>query len=312
MQRFILLFVLIVFGSNAWSKRLTFPYAGRIFTLVTPENPQKNAPLLVLLHGCKQSSKIILDGTELDKVAEKKGFFILAPEQPSIYNVDNCWNWFLDYQQRRLHTNEMGQIMAGVDLIFKQYSINQNRVYVAGMSAGGVMAHTLTTCYPDYFAGSAIHSGLNYRAAEDFFEAQTVLTSYQQKSPDYLGKKMYECSRKTKDHKLSKVLIIHGQDDSRVMAFHSALIKDSQAVWRDYLDDGQYNDSVMGQSQLKITRFGTRYEIEQTDTTYPGFTERLVLIKGLGHAWGGGKPVSVNFDPKAPSSNKFILDFFSL
>jgi hypothetical protein len=36
------------------------------------------------------------------------------------------------------------------------------------------------------------------------------------------------------------------------------------------------------------------------------------MIKGLKHAWGGGKPGVEFFDPKAPSSNDTIINFFDL
>jgi hypothetical protein len=107
-------------------------------------------------------------------------------------------------------------------------------------------------------------------------------------------------------------MIIHGEQDSRVPMLHSDLISDSQAVWRDFSDDGIVNNSVNGSRSIKNIKFTNAYEVEKTETLYPGFTERKLIVKGLGHAWGGGKPVSVNFDPKAPSSNQFILDFFGL
>ena len=304
--------LVLIHSGLAWSKRIVFPYAGRNFTLVIPDKTVKKAPLLVALHGCKQSSKIFLDGSGLDEVAEKNNFFVLSPEQSSFYNIDNCWNWFLGTQQGRFMANEMAQIIAGIDLVLKQYPIDDKKIFIAGMSAGGAMSHNLTACYPEYFSGSAIHSGLTYKSAENIIEAQTILTSYDQKSPDYLGKKMFECSKKVSSHKMNRVIIIHGQEDSRVPSLHAELIQKTQAVWRDYLDDGIQNDSVRGIVKRKTTRFSSRYKIEQTDTLYPNFTERLVLIHGLGHAWGGGKPISVNFDPKAPSSNDFILKYFDL
>lgn len=307
-----ILFALLICG-QASAKRVNLMHMGRNFVLVIPDKPSKGTkPLVVLLHGCKQNPNLILEGTQLEVEANKNEFFILAPEQPNYYNMDHCWNWFLDYQQKRMMGTEMGQIIAGIESVVKNHPVNADKIFVAGISAGGVMAHNLTACYPDVFAGSAIHSGLTYKVAESATEAQSVLTSYQQKSPEYLGKKMYECARDVKKKKLSKVLIIHGREDSRVPSLHSELISKTQAVWRDYLDDGKDNNSVRGVVKSETVRFPRSYSVEQTDTQYPGFQERMLMVKGLGHAWGGGKPVSVNFDPKAPSSNQFILNYFDL
>jgi poly(hydroxyalkanoate) depolymerase family esterase len=299
--------------AGASAKRVNLVSMGRNFVVVIPDQLSKGPkPLLVLLHGCKQSPSLILEGTQLEVEANKNGFIILAPEQPNYYNMDHCWNWFLDFQQQRHITTEMGQIISGIDAVSKIHPVDVDKIFVTGISAGGVMAHNLTACYPDVFSGSAIHSGLSFKVAESVNEAQTVLTSYEQKSPEYLGKKMYECSREAKKKKLSKVLIIHGREDSRVPSLHSELISKSQAVWRDYLDDGKDNNSVRGVVKSETISLPGTYSVEQTDIKYPGFHERMLMIKGLGHAWGGGKPVSVNFDPKAPSSNQFILDYFEL
>ena len=309
----LLILIAFMMSGQAWSKRSVIPYAGRLFTLVTPDKASERArPLLVLLHGCKQNPNLILDGTLLEQEANANDFLILVPEQPQYLNIDHCWNWFLSFQQMRMPGTEMSQIISGVDFVFNKFKVNRNKVYVAGISAGGVMAHNLAVCYPDYFAGAAIHSGLNFKIAENMIEAQNVLTSYEQKSPEYLGEKMVACAKSVKQHKLSKVLIIHGEQDSRVPPLHSELISEAQAVWRDYLDDGRRNDSASGIQKRKISRSLNGYEVEQTDTLYPRFSERRIMIKNLGHAWGGGKPVSVNFDPKAPSSNGFILDYFQL
>lgn len=314
MMKFIVMLTLAVSTLNfAWAKKTALIYMGRNFILVTPNNSSKAPkPLLVLLHGCKQNPDLMIEGTKIEEAAIKNNFMVLAPEQPSFANFDHCWNWFLDFNQMRAFGNEMGQIIGAIDVVGNTFAIDKNRVFVAGISAGGVMAHNLTACYPDVFKGAAIHSGLNFKIAESMNEAQTVITSYEQKTPSYLGKKMFECSRKVESNKLDRVVLIHGAQDSRVPPLHTDLISEAQAVWRDYLDDGSQNSSVRGRVSKATLNFPMNYQIEKTDTVFPGFTERKLLVKGMGHAWGGGRPVSVNFDPSAPSSTQIILEFFSL
>lgn len=316
MKKCILALVILMASTTfAFAKRTRFFHMGRNFLLVTPDRQSPSAlPLLVLLHGCKQNPSLIVDGTEIEKEVIKHNFIVLAPEQQVYSNIDHCWNWFLGFQQERSMVNEMGQIISAISSLSEDLRINQNKIFVAGISAGGVMAHSLMTCYPEVFSGAAIHSGLNYKAAESISEAQTVLTSYKQKSPEYLGKKMYDCARPVRGdkHKLKRVIVIHGKRDSRVPSLHSELISRSQKVWRDYIDDGLRNRSVSGRQRPSVQRYPRGYSVEVSETRYSDFIERVLLIENLGHAWGGGKPLSVNFDPEAPSSNDFILDFFSL
>lgn len=307
------LLIMLLVNAHVFAKRVHLFHMGRNFTVVLPEKPSSSKrPLIVLLHGCKQNPNLILQGTKLEDEAIKNNFIVLAPEQPNYFNIDHCWNWFLNFQQQRNFSNEMGQVISAIDLAVENYKADPARIFVTGISAGGVMAHNLTACYPDVFSASAIHSGLTFKVAESISEAQTVLTSYEQKTPEYLGKKIYECGREAKQKRLKKVLIIHGKEDSRVPSFHSDLISESQEVWRDYADDGRRNDSVRPKTRKSNLRFSSGYSVEKTDKLYPGFLETKIMVKGLGHAWGGGRPVSVNFDPKAPSSNKFILEFFGI
>ncbi|MFP5387351.1 MAG: alpha/beta hydrolase family esterase [Bacteriovoracia bacterium] len=305
--------LLLFFASSALAKRIKFGHMGRNFVLVLPETSKKaSRPLLVLLHGCKQNPSLMLDGTMLEDEASKNNFILLAPEQSEFSNADHCWNWFLSFQQQRNQYHEMGQIISAVKMVMKKNKVDPQRVFVTGISAGGAMTHNLTACYPDVFSASAIHSGLNFKVAETISEAQTVLTSSEQKSPEYLGEKLYECGRNVKGKKLKKVLILHGTDDARVPSLHAELISQSQGVWRDMEDDGLRNHSARGYKTRKSSMYPNGYSVEKTDTAYQGFVEQVILVKGLGHAWGGGRPLTVNFDPKAPSSSDFILKFFGL
>jgi poly(hydroxyalkanoate) depolymerase family esterase len=309
---FLSLSLLVLMPAQVWAKKIQFIFMARNFTIVVPDNKLTGPrPLVVLLHGCRQNPDMFLDGTRIEKEATKNNFLILAPQQPSYYNTHECWNWFFDFQQQRNITTEMGQIVASIPYISQLYKIDYNKIFVTGISAGGALAHNLTVCYPDVFAGSAIHSGFAFKTAETIDEANAV-TSAKQKSPEYLGKKMYACAHTVSKHKLNKVLIIQGKTDKLVPYRHAALISDSQAVWRDYLDDGQRNNSARGAISSQKIKFTNNYEIERTDIRYADFSERKLLINGMGHAWGGGKPVSEYFDPKAPSSTQFILDFFGL
>ena len=268
---------------------------------------------MVLLHGCKQNPDLILQGTYLEAEALKNNFLILAPEQSILHNGDHCWNWFFSFNQDRNPVNEMGQIMSAVDLVGLTYNVDKARMFVAGISAGGVMAHSMAVCYPDYFKGVAVHSGLSYKIAENLEEAQTVLTIQDQKSPEYLGKAAYNCAQNYGRGRLSQIMIIHGSADKRVNSVHAEIISKTNDVWWDYLDDGSRNNSEKPSVSRASFTTGV-YTVTKTEKrhTLRNMVEQKLIVNGMEHAWGGGKPVSVNFDPKAPSSTDAILKFFNL
>jgi poly(3-hydroxybutyrate) depolymerase len=181
------------------------------------------------------------------------------------------------------------------------------------LSAGGAMAHNLLACYPDYFSGVAIHSGLTFKTAENIYEAQTVLTASSQKNPEYLGASAFACGQHDKKtSQLKKVLIVHGTDDKRVPSLHADLMTSTHQVLSDLIDDNVINQSDSPLNNESTEVFENGYKAFITERKFKTFVERKVIIQGLKHAWGGGKPLSENFDPKAPSSNKIILNFFNL
>lgn len=315
MQKLLLMtfFILTTLCSICFAEAISFTHEGQNFKLINPSKTGAKKPLLLLLHGCKQNPDIIVQGTGMMNEAMKRNFSLLVPEQPYTMNSDRCWNWFYSHQQIRGANTEMGRFVSAIEGLSRQYPIDRSRVYVAGMSAGGAMAHNLLACYPDFFAGVAVHSGLAFKTAENVYEAQTVITSTTQKTPEYLGTRAFQCGHFAgRVSQLKKVLIIHGLDDKRVPSLHADLISSTHEVLSDLLDDARINHSDFPVAVETTENFEFGYKAFITDKKYKTFDERKILIKGLVHAWGAGKPISENFDPKAPSSNAFILNFFNL
>ncbi|MES2527637.1 MAG: PHB depolymerase family esterase [Bdellovibrionota bacterium] len=311
----IIAILMLLTTTASFAKKSEMNVQGRRFVVVSPDKrPAQKRPLLLLLHGCKQSPEIILEGTRLDQAAVAKNFFVIAPEQSVLENFDHCWNWFLAYEQKRIPMNQMGQMIAAIQLMIMNSQVDPEQIYLAGISAGGVLGHNLASCYPDVFRGAALSAGLAYKIAEDLYEASTVLDSHHFKTPAYLGKAAYNCGRESTKRRLNKMLLVHGEDDTRVDPFHSGLISDVNGVTLDYYDDGRKNNSATYTSVQTVRELSNNFGVTITEKRYQtvNFTERLIMVKGMAHAWGGGKPISENFDPKAPSTNEFIFNFFQL
>ena len=72
------------------------PHGSRTFAVYTPPglDPRQSVPLVVVLHGCKQSGAEAALGTGVNAHADREGFVVLYPEQSARDNLQLCWNWF--------------------------------------------------------------------------------------------------------------------------------------------------------------------------------------------------------------------------
>jgi poly(3-hydroxybutyrate) depolymerase len=94
------------------------------------------APLLVVLHGCTQNAGGYDQGAGWSRLADRHGFALLYPEQKRENNPNLCFNWYQRGDARR-GGGEAASIAAMVAAMKARASIDSDRVFVTGLSAGG-------------------------------------------------------------------------------------------------------------------------------------------------------------------------------
>ena len=149
----------------------------RAFKLFAPGGFEgESLPLVVMLHGCTQDPDDFAAGTRMNELAQEHGFFVLYPAQAARSNAHKCWNWFAPGDQRR-GAGEPALLAGMVRHVLQTHPVDADRVYVAGLSAGGAMAAILAREYPDVFAAAGVHSGLPPGAAHDVASAFSAMKS---------------------------------------------------------------------------------------------------------------------------------------
>src|SRR5688572_5933954 len=133
-------------------------------------------PMVVMLHGCTQDPDQFAAGTEMNMNADQYKFIVVYPDQPSSAHSNKCWRWFDPAHQSR-GSGEPAHIVGIVNQIKTDYTIDGNRVYLAGMSAGAAMTANMGALYPDVFASIGVHSGLEFKAATSESTAWSVMSS---------------------------------------------------------------------------------------------------------------------------------------
>jgi polyhydroxybutyrate depolymerase len=139
---------------------LSFEGAERTYLIHVPPNydAQTPVPLLLMLHGRGGDGERISALTSFSKMADEKNFIVLYPD-----GIDNQWNYVKDVPGYSSMTqDDTGFLLALLNEISGQYSIDEKRVYVAGFSNGGFMTQRLACDAPERFAAFASVSAAGF------------------------------------------------------------------------------------------------------------------------------------------------------
>ena len=254
----------------------------------------QTVPLVVMLHGCKQSPDDFAAGTRMNALAEKHTCLIAYPAQTAFANALKCWNWFSPGDQRRGHGEP--SLIAGITRqIMRDYSVDRQRVYLAGLSAGGAAAAIMGTTYPDLYAAIGVHSGLAYGAASDVSSAFAAMRQA----------KLVPTNRARDAERYRRsvpTIVFHGDQDTTVHPGNgdAVIARAKETTTPDLRLSVQYGRVPGGHAYSRTV---------QRDASGRAILEQWV-IHGSGHAWSGGSPAGSYTDPRGPDATREMLRFF--
>lgn len=244
--------------------------------------------MIVMLHGCTQTPEDFAAGTGMNDLAEKYGFIVIYPHQSRGENAQSCWNWFRRGDQRRGHGEPA--ILAGLaQKLAADHAVQNDRIFAAGLSAGGAMAVILGETYPDVFAAVGVHSGLPAGAAKDVPSAFAAMAGNGSLAAAASGLPPV------------RTVILHGTADSTVHPVNGAQI---------------------AQRALALGPRQTLQTEECGQTGGRAYTRKVTLddngtviveqweIEGLGHAWSGGSAQGSYTDARGPNASSILVRFF--
>jgi poly(hydroxyalkanoate) depolymerase family esterase len=271
---------------HKWSGGM-FEWRGRTlsYRLFVPDGrigPKPGRSMLVMLHGCNQDANDFATGTRMNRLARQRDMLVLYPEQSRKANPQGCWNWFKPNHQQR-GSGEPALISSLVKSIAAKHLVDNARIYVAGMSAGGAMADILGRCYPDVFAAVGVHSGLPSGAATDAISAISVMrrgpVEPRHATPTVLP-----------------MIVLHGDDDRTVN------IRNGLAL----VDEARRDTPPTITDDRKAV---TRRVYEPSEMSAP---IEFWTLHGKGHAWAGGASGgSFTDNAGAIDASAVMLDFFA-
>jgi poly(hydroxyalkanoate) depolymerase family esterase len=254
-------------------------------------------PLVVMLHGCTQSPDDFAAGTRMNALAEERTCLVAYPAQAASANASKCWNWFNPGHQQRGQGEP--SLIAGITRqVMRDYSVDPQRVYVAGLSAGAAAAVIMGITYPDLYAAIGAHSGLAWGTASDLHSAFAVMRQGEAvavlRSDGAAADGEYRRTVPT--------IVFHGDQDKTVHPRNGdQIIAQARADTTMDLRTSVQHGRVPG---------GHAY----SRTLHADASGRTVLeqwvIHGAGHGWSGGSPAGSYTDPRGPDATQEMLRFF--
>lgn len=279
-------------GAQFLARSFTCPAGSRSYRLYVPASaPDRPRGLVVMLHGCKQDPEDFAAGTDMNAVAEAHGLMVAYPRQSGADNASSCWNWFRPTDQMR--DGGEPSIIAGITKeIMSEFGLDRDRVFVAGLSAGGAMAAVMGETYPDLYSAAGIHSGLAYGSANDVMSAFSAMRGD--------GGLASDPKRLANGHRLRTIVFqggadrtVHPSNADRIVA--EATPTDARCAVRK--ESGR---SASG-------RIYTRTIVADSGGS-PAV--EYWLVEGAGHAWSGGNPSGTYTDPHGPDASCQMVRFF--
>ncbi len=159
--RFIILFLFIAFLFAACATqepvptdsetgtlhiKTVYPPDGRkrSYRLHIPRNyaADKKYPLVVVIHGAFSNAKKMEKETGFSELADREDFIVLYPDGIGLFGLLQTWNaGHCCGKAAKDDVDDTGFIQHTISEVRNRYSVDRKRIYMAGMSNGGMMAY---------------------------------------------------------------------------------------------------------------------------------------------------------------------------
>jgi len=271
---------------NRW---VTLEFGGRERTclvhLPTRYDGQRALPVVLVLHGGGTHAEAAELMSGFSRKADREGFIVAYPngtgrlkDRILTWNAGNCCGYAMDNR-----VDDMGFIRTLIERLERDFKVDSSRIYVTGISNGGMMAYRLAFELSDKIAAIAPVAGaLNI----DGQPTQPV-----------------------------SVIIFHGTDDEHVL-YEGGKPK-KQADWHSRVDR-----PVSYAVEFWVKHNGCATRPQRTEKgniiteTYSGGRNgsevTLVTIRGGNHSWPGGPHIAAFLDKPTPeiSATDVMWEFF--
>lgn len=117
-------------------------------------------PLVVVLHGAFSTAREMEETSGWSRLADREGFVAIYPEGIGLFGFLQHWNaGHCCGKAVRDGWDDMTFLRSSIERVCRDHSIDRARVYMVGMSNGGMMTHRFAAEEPGTLAAAAVVSG---------------------------------------------------------------------------------------------------------------------------------------------------------
>ncbi len=289
------------------------PVGSRPYFVYTPPDYQvgRAVPLVVMLHGCKQTAADFAAGTRMNQLADQHHFIVVYPQQSSAHNQNTCWNWFDRANQARGSGEPaiIAGIVQAVEQNTTQWTIDHRRIYVTGVSAGAVMAVILGVTYPDIFAAIGVHSGVEYQAATTLIKA---LKAEFHGGPNPVEQGQVAFAAMGAFARAVPTIVFHGTNDHIVNPVNGDQVVQQWMQTNFLASNGTYRADFDHPTSTTTKQIpgGRSYTMYTWNDNHGSEVQEYWKVNGMVHAWSGGSSSGSYTDPQGPDASQAMYTFF--
>jgi poly(hydroxyalkanoate) depolymerase family esterase len=195
------------------------------------------APLVTVLHGCRQTEANMIAETRFTELADRDGFAVAFPFITSIapdeFRFENCWGfWFPEH--RTEGSGEVADLRRLIDAVEAEFATDPGRRYVAGLSSGAAMAVAVGVAYSEDIAAVGAVAGLPYAedsSAVSFVCGVAPITNSVGETVAAMAAEQAE----PEERRLVPLMVVHSINDCTVSVLNGRNLRES---WITYYDAG--------------------------------------------------------------------------
>ena len=240
---------------------------------VPPGLGQTPRPLLLVFHGAFSTGAAMERETDFSTLADRKDFIVAYPQGIGIFGLLQHWNaGFCCGKAEADDWDDVGTVLKLLQVLDRRLPVDRSRVYLVGMSNGGMLVYRLAAEHPELFAAAAVMSGAVGSSEEG-------VTRWRLPQPA----------------KPVPMLIMHGRADRHIpYAGGVSPLKGGGRAYTSVADAVAFWREADGCGTAPQVASGTPETIEETHwgDCREGSAVVRIALPGWGHVWPGPEAIA--------------------